>query len=54
MKRGGQSYSPVEPPEVQSDPSDQIENPEPTPQIEPEEPDEPDTDKEPVELEDDE
>jgi len=31
---------------VQSDPSDQIENPEPTPQIEPEEPNEPDTDKE--------
>jgi len=45
LKRGGQSYSPIETPEVQSDPSDQIENLEPTPQIEPEEPDEPDTDK---------
>ena len=34
----------MEPPEVQSDPSDQIENPEPTPLEAPEEPAEPDTD----------
>jgi len=31
MKRGDSSFNPVEPPEVQSDPYDQIENPEPTP-----------------------
>ena len=46
LKRGGQSYTPIEPPEVQSDPFDLEENPEPTPKEEPEEPDEPDTDKE--------
>lgn len=46
LKREGSSFNPVEPPEVQSDPSDQVENPEPTPLEAPEEPAEPDTDKE--------
>lgn len=44
VKFGGPSYFPTEPPEVQSDPVDQIENPEPTPLVAPEEPAEPDTD----------
>jgi len=46
VKAGGTSYFPTEPPEVQSDPLDQIENPEPTPLEAPEEPAEPDTDAE--------
>lgn len=46
IKRGDTSYNPVEPPEVQSDPKDQVERPEPTPLEAPEEPAEPDTDKE--------
>ena len=44
LKFGGLSYFPVEPPEVQGDPVDQIEMPEPTPLVPPEEPAEPDTD----------
>ena len=44
LKFGGPSYFPMEPPEVQSDPVDQIEMPEPTPLVAPEEPAEPDTD----------
>lgn len=44
LKFGGLSYFPTEPPEVQSDPVDQIEMPEPTPLVPPEEPAEPDTD----------
>ena len=47
IKRGGASYFPQEPPEVQSDPMDQTENPEPTPLVPPEEPEEPNTDAEP-------
>lgn len=46
IKKGDTSYNPVEPPEVQSDPKDQVERPEPTPLEAPEEPAEPDTDKE--------
>ena len=46
LKRGDTSFFPVEPPEVQSDPYDLVENPEPTPLMAPEEPAEPDTDKE--------
>lgn len=46
IKRGDTSYNPVEPPEVQNDPKDQVERPEPTPLEAPEEPAEPDTDKE--------
>lgn len=46
VKRGDSSFNPTEPPEVMMDPSDQIENPEPTPLEAPEEPAEPDTDKE--------
>ena len=48
IKRGDFSYDPTEPPEVQKDPLDQIERPEPTPLEAPEEPAEPDTDKEDV------
>lgn len=44
IKRGDQAFDPCEPPEVQSDPIDQIERPEPTPLEAPEEPAEPDTD----------
>jgi len=46
VKAGGTSHFPTEPPDVQSDPLDQIENPEPTPLEAPEEPAEPDTDAE--------
>ena len=46
IKRGDTAFFPTEPPEVQSDPTDQIEMPEPTPLEAPEEPAEPDTDKE--------
>ena len=45
-KKGDTAFSPIEPPEVQSDPVDYIEMPEPTPLHAPEEPAEPDTDKE--------
>lgn len=44
MKRGDVCYNPTEPPEVQKDPVDQTENPEPTPLVAPEEPLEPETD----------
>jgi hypothetical protein len=46
IKKGDTSYNPTEPPEVMSDPKDQVERPEPTPLQAPEEPAEPDTDKE--------
>jgi len=46
LKRGDPSYNPTEPPEVQKDPQDQYENPEPTPLEAPQEPPEPDTDAE--------
>lgn len=48
IKRGDTSFNPTEPPEVHSDPVDQIERPEPTPLEPPEEPAEPDTDAEKV------
>jgi radial spoke head protein 4A len=44
LKRGDVCFNPTEPPEVQKDPSDQTEQPEPTPLQAPEEPPEPDTD----------
>ena len=44
VKRGDPSYNPTEPPEVQKDPLDQAEMPEPTPLEAPQEPPEPDTD----------
>ena len=44
LKRGDPSFCPTEPPEVQSDPVDQNEMPEPTPLQAPQEPPEPDTD----------
>ena len=44
MKQGDSSFNPTEPPEVQADPQDMIENPEPTPLNAPQEPPEPDTD----------
>jgi radial spoke head protein 4A len=46
IKKGDTAFNPIEPPEVQSDPIDYIEMPEPTPLVAPEEPAEPDTDKE--------
>jgi len=46
IKRGETSFNPTEPPDVQVDPLDQIERPEPTPLEPPEEPAEPDTDAE--------
>lgn len=46
LKRGDQSFSPTDPPEVLKDPMDQPEEPEPTPLEPPEEPVEDDTDKE--------
>lgn len=45
IKRGDPSYNPTEPPDVQQDPIDQTEMPEPTPQNPPKEQVEPDTDK---------
>ena len=45
LKRGDPSYNPTEPPEVQRDPTDQNEMPEPTPLQAPQEPPEPDTDR---------
>ena len=44
LKRGDVCFNPTEPPEVQRDPSDQSEMPEPTPLFAPEEPLEFDTD----------
>lgn len=44
MKKGDTAFDPCEPPEVNVDPLDQIERPEPTPLEAPEEPAEPDTD----------
>jgi hypothetical protein len=38
LKRGDVCFNPTEPPEVQRDPSDQSEMPEPTPLVAPEEP----------------
>ena len=35
VKKGDTSYYPIEPPEVQADPTDQTEQPEPTPLTEP-------------------
>lgn len=35
MKKGDPSFNPTEPPEVQKDPIDQMEQPEPTPLTEP-------------------
>lgn len=45
LKRGDVSFNPTEPPDVQKDPIDQMEQPEPTPLIAPELEPEPDTDK---------
>lgn len=45
LKRGDVCFNPTEPPEVQRDPVDQSEQPEPTPLVAPEEPPEDDTDK---------
>jgi hypothetical protein len=47
LKRGDVGFNPTEPPEVQKDPTDQLEQPEPTPLIAPELEPEPDTDKQP-------
>jgi radial spoke head protein 4A len=44
LKHGDASMNPTEPPEVQRDPEDQEEMPEPTPLVAPQEPPEPDTD----------
>jgi len=44
IKKGDTAFFPIEPPEVQSDPQDYVEMPEPTPLEAPEEPAEPDTD----------
>ncbi len=52
LKHGDASMNPTEPPEVQRDPEDQEEMPEPTPLVAPQEPPEPDTDA--VEKEDEE
>jgi hypothetical protein len=46
MKRGDNAFNPIETPDVQDDPKDQIEMPEPTPLEAPEEPPEPNTDDE--------
>lgn len=43
VKFGDCSYNPTEPPEVQSDPAENVENPEPTPLHEPVEVPEPET-----------
>jgi len=45
LKVGAASMTPQEPPEVQKDPEDEDEMPEPTPINPPQEPPEPDTDK---------
>ena len=45
LKRGDVSFNPTEPPEVQRDPVDLVEQPEPTPLIAPELEPEPDTDR---------
>ena len=46
LKRGDVCFNPTEPPEVQRDPVDGSEQPEPTPLVAPEEPPEEDTEKE--------
>ena len=46
LKKGDSSYQPTEPPEVQRDPDEQEQMPEPTPLVAPEEQPEEDTDKE--------
>jgi radial spoke head protein 4A len=51
LKRGDVSFNPTEPPEVQKDPVDLMEQPEPTPLIAPELEPEPDTDKKPEDEE---
>jgi hypothetical protein len=52
VKKGDTSFNPTEPPEVQSDPSEQVENPEPTPLHEPVAAPEPETQAEAPEEED--
>ena len=54
LKSGDASMNPTEPPEVQRDPEDQEEMPEPTPLVAPQEPAEPDTDKKPDEEDEEE
>lgn len=44
LKTGDPSMNPTEPPEIQRDPEDEEEMPEPTPLYPPQEPAEPDTD----------
>ena len=44
IKRGDVCFNPTEPPEIQKDPVDQGEQPEPTPLVAPEQQPEPDTD----------
>jgi hypothetical protein len=51
LKRGDVCFNPTEPPEVQKDPVDQMEQPEPTPLIAPELAPEPDTDQKPKDEE---
>ena len=53
LKSGDASMTPIEPPEVQKDPEDQIEMPEPTPLVAPKEPAESDTDEEVKDDDDD-
>ena len=53
MKKGDSSYQPTEPPEVQRDPEEQDQMPEPTPLTPPEEQPEEDTDKEEKDGEED-
>ena len=36
MKKGDNCFNPIEPPEIQRDPTDQMEMPEPTPLVAPE------------------
>lgn len=54
IKAGDASMNPTEPPEVQRDPEDLGEMPEPTPLQAPQEPAEPDTDQVPKDEEEDE
>lgn len=44
LKKGDNCFNPIEPPEIQRDPVDQVEMPEPTPLLAPEQLPEPDTD----------
>lgn len=43
LKKGDSCFNPIEPPEIQRDPADQVEMPEPTPLVAPEQLPEPDT-----------